>query len=267
MPDSPQEPPAGTPAVDAIPLLYDLHAGMIRGLSWRISGSEDLADEILQDTFLEAQKSWSNFEGRSKASTWLCGIAIRQWKRRQRRRAGEPARIPSLEALLPFGERTSSVIPGRGESPLDAAIRREAVTAVHRAILELPDDFRVPLVLKDMIELSVKDVAVALGLNEQTVKTRLHRARFKIREAMRRVLPQAAAVDPAFDRQTCIDLINAKLTALDAGRAFPVDDDFVCERCNSVFDELDLACDLCRDFTGMDPPASIRELLVRRASE
>ena len=265
--DPTKEPPVGTPAADAIPILYDLHAGMIRGLAWRISGSEDFADEIFQDTFLEAFKSWSKFEGRSKASTWLGGIAIRQWQRRQRRRAGEPRNIPSLESLLPFGENTSSIIPGHGESPLDATIRKEAVTAVHRAILELPDDFRVPLVMKDMIELSVKEVAEALDMNEQTVKTRLHRARLKVRSAMRSVVPQMAAVDPAFDRQTCIDLINAKLTAMDAGRGFPVDDDFLCERCTSVFDELDLTRDLCRDFTGMEPPASIRDFLLHRASE
>jgi RNA polymerase sigma factor (sigma-70 family) len=262
-----KEPPAGTSVADAIPVLYDLHAGMIRGLAWRISGSEDSADEILQDTFLEAQKSWPRFEGRSKASTWLCGIAIRQWRRRQRRRSGEPRNIPSLNDLLPFGETTSSIIPGHGESPLDATIRREAVSAVHRAILELPEDFRVPLVMKDIIELSVKDVAAALDLKEQTVKTRLHRARLKVRSAMRSAIPQMPAVDPAFDRQTCIDLINAKLTALDEERAFPVDDDFLCVRCTSVFNELDLTRDLCRDFTGMNPPASIRELLIRRASE
>ena len=265
--DPTKEPPLGTPVGQAIPILYDLHAGMIRGLAWRISGSEDSADEILQDTFLEALKSWPKFEGRSKASTWLCGIAIRQWSRRLRRRAGEPKNIPSLEELLPFGETTSSIIPSRGESPLDATIRKEAVSAVHRAILELPEDFRVPLVMKDIIELSVKDVAAALDLKEQTVKTRLHRARLKVRTAMRSAIPQVAAVDPAFDRQTCIDLINAKLTAMDEGRMFPVDDDFLCARCTSVFDELDLARDLCRDFTGTDPPVSIRELLIRRTAE
>jgi hypothetical protein len=54
---------------------------------------------------------------------------------------------------------------------------------------------------------------------------------------------------------------------LDEERAFPVDDDFLCVRCTSVFNELDLTRDLCRDFTGMNPPTSIRELLIRRASE
>ena len=236
----------GTPRETAIPLLYDRHAPMVRGLAWQMSGSEDEADEILQDTFLEAHKSWHNFEGRSKASTWLGGIAIRQWKRRHRRRVGEPQRMPSIDALLPFGETTSSILPGPGDTPLQETIRKEAATAVHRAILELPEDFRVPLVMKEMLEIPVNDVAEALGLNPQTVKTRLHRARLRIREAMRSTLPQSPAVDPAYDRQTCIDLLQAKLDAQDAGRTFPVADDFLCARCSSVFQELDFAVGFCR---------------------
>ena len=55
---------------------------------------------------------------------------------------------------------------------------------MHQAILELPDDFRVPLVMKEMLELPIADVAAALDLNQQTVKSRLHRARLRMREAM-----------------------------------------------------------------------------------
>lgn len=264
---TPQRPPAaGVPASEAIPILFDLHASMIRGFAWRLSGSEDEADEILQETFLEAQRSWDGFEGRSKASTWLGGIAIRLWKRRHRRRAGEPDRIPSLDELLPFGETTSSVIPAPGSTPLEEVIRQEAASAVHQAILQLPDDFRVPLVMKEMLELPVADVATALDLNVQTVKSRLHRARLRMREAMRSRLPQSPAVDPAYDRQTCIDLLNAKLEALDAGRAFPVADEVLCGRCSAVFAELDLASDLCRDCSGSEPSAALRALVVRTAA-
>ena len=266
MTTSKHPPVAGTPTAEAIPILFDLHASMIRGLAWRLSGSEDEADEILQETFLEAQRSWSRFEGRSKASTWLGGIAIRRWKRRHRRRVGEPARIPSLEELLPFGETTSSVIPAPGGTPLEEVIRREAASAVHQAILELPDDFRVPLVMKEMLELPIANVAAALDLNEQTVKSRLHRARLRMREAMRSRLPQSPAVDPAYDRQTCIDLLNAKLNALDAGRVFPVADEVICGRCSAVFAELDLATDLCRDCSGSEPSDTLRALVLGTAA-
>lgn len=267
MTTSKTSPAAGTPASEAIPVLFDLHASMIRGLAWRLSGSEDEADEILQETFLEAQRSWTRFEGRSKASTWLGGIAIRRWKRRHRRRVGEPARIPSLDELLPFGETTSSVIPATGDTPLEQVIRNEAASAVHQAILELPDDFRVPLVMKEMLELPIADVAAALDLNQQTVKSRLHRARLRMREAMRSRLPQSPAVDPAYDRQTCIDLLNAKLEALDAGRVFPVADEVLCGRCSAVFAELDLTADLCRDCSGSEPSEALRALVVRAAGD
>ena len=253
---------AGMDRDEAIPRLYDLHASMIRGLAWRLAAREDVADDIVQDTFLEAYRSWSRFEGRSKPETWLGGIAIHQWKRRMRRRVGEPSHFPSLQELLPFGETTSSVIPASEATPLDQAIRREAETAVHRAILELPDDFRVPLVMKEMLELSVDEVAEALDLNPQTVKSRLHRARLRIRAAMRSELPQSPAVDPAYDRQTCLDLMAAKLEALDAGRQFPVADEVICERCTSVFRELDLTIDLCRACDSLEIDPAERDRLL-----
>ena len=257
----------GTPAVEAITLLYDRHVSMIRGLVHRMCGDRDLVDEIVQDTFLEAQRSWSGFEGRSKASSWLGAIAVRQCQRRWRKRAGEPDRIPSFEELLPFGETTSSLIPGPGETPLETSIRREAADAIHRSILELPDEFRVPLLMKEILELSVADVAEALALNPQTVKSRLHRARLKIREAMRERLPQGPAVDPAYDKQTCIDLMAAKLDAQDSGRAFPVANEILCDRCLSVFKELDLAVDLCRVQGLPEPSREDRETLLRQLFE
>ena len=254
--------PPGTPVEEAIPLLYDRHAPMIRGLVWRMSGDAEAIDDLVQDTFLEAHRSWGGFEGRSKASTWLGGIAFRQWRRRGRRRSGEPETIPSLEELLPFGDSTSSVIPGDQETPLEHSIRLEAAEAVHQAILALPDDFRLPLVMKEMLELPVVDVADALGLKPETVKTRLHRARLRIREAMRKSLPQSPAVPPDYDRQTCIDLMNAKLGAQDAGRRFPVDNEILCERCLTIFRELDLAVDLSRTFDSQEPSTAEREELL-----
>lgn len=253
----------GTPVEEAIPLLYDRHAAMIRGLAWRMSGDVDAVDEIVQDTFLEAHRSWDGFEGRSRASTWLGGIAFRQWRRRHRRRSGEPETIPSLEELLPFGDTTSSMIPGEQETPLEHSIRLEAAETVHQAILSLPEDFRLPLVMKEMLEIPIAEVADALGLKPETVKTRLHRARLRIREAMRRSLPQSPAVPPDYDRQTCIDLMNAKLDAQDAGRRFPVANEILCERCLTIFRELDLAVDLSRSFDPRGPSGVERERLLQ----
>jgi hypothetical protein len=116
--------------------------------------------------------------------------------------------------------------------------------------------------MKEMLEIPVNDVADALGINPQTVKTRLHRARLRIREALRSTLPQSPAVDPAYDRQTCIDLLQAKLDAQDAGRDFPVTDDFLCERCSSVFQELDMAVGMCRTCENLAPRPEYRDRLL-----
>lgn len=242
--------PGDLSPAEAIPLLYDEYVTMVRGLASRICGDPSKIDDIVQDTFLEAFQSWSSFEGRSKPSTWLATIAIRQCHRRLRRRAGEPATLPSLEDLLPFGETTSSIIPTEDEDPLDASVREEALVSVRAAILALPVDFRIPLVMKELLQISVREVAEALGLKVETVKTRLHRARLRLRERMRVSLPQKQAIDPIYERQTCIDLMHAKLDALDAGRMFPVANEVLCERCLAVFRELDLMSDLCHAEAG-----------------
>jgi hypothetical protein len=63
-------------------------------------------------------------------------------------------------------------------------------------------------------------------------------------------------------KQTCIDLLQAKLDAQDAGRDFPVTDDFLCERCSSVFQELDMAVGMCRTCENLAPRPESRDRLL-----
>jgi hypothetical protein len=141
---------------------------------------------------------------------------------------------------------------------------------VQQAILTLPEHFRVPLVLKEMLEMSVDDVAAALGLKPETVKTRVHRARLLLRKAILNSpgLRKHAAPQPTYDKQVCLDLLKAKLDAMDAGRGTPLGHDIVCQRCRAVFAELDLMQDSCsRLAEGTLPPdlrAKIRKAISAR---
>ena len=251
-------------AYAAIAELAHQHAGRLYHIARRLCGSHHEAEDLLQDVFLQALRKWHTFRGESSETTWLYRIAARACARMHRRRAGEPERIASLDIALPFEEPRLGVAPIGGADALDDAVRVEARQRLEAAIASLPEEFRMPLVLKEIVGLPVAEVAAVLGLAEGTVRSRLHRARLKLREAVDGALPRSdlELPPPAYDERTCLDLLNAKQEALDRGVRF--DDAVICERCRSVFATLDLAQDLCRDLaSGGIPEDVLRRLRAR----
>ena len=245
----------------AVPLLVEAYGGRLLSLSRRLCGNADEAEDLVQETFLQAFRKWDQFEGRAKASTWLFTIASRLCQRMHRKRVGEPDRTESLEQLLPFGEERIGVVP-RGNDVLEAQFRREGRERVEQAIAELPADFRMPLVLKELVGISVNDVGAILELNPATVKTRLHRARLRVRKALEETLPREAVPQPVYSRQICLDLLQAKQESLDLGTQFEFPDQLVCDRCAEVFATMDLSLDLCRELAKGELPGELRETLL-----
>lgn len=255
--------PANNPQAvrDAIDGLVDRHAGSIYGLGLRFCGNATDAEDLVQEVFLNAQKGWEGFRGESDPKTWLYTIAARACQRMQRKKAGEPRRVASLDVELPFGEPLIAALASEQDGVVQAQIRREARERIERAIAELPEEFRVPLVLKEIVGFSVPQVAGMLGLEEGTVKSRVHRARLKLREAVDAVLPRSPepAPPPAYEERVCLDLLNAKQEALDRGVEF--DGAVICDRCRSVFASLDLTQQVCHDLAGGELPTGVRERL------
>ena len=258
------DPLAHQPADTAIPRLMDDYADHVYGLGLRLCDDPDKAQDLVQETFLRALKSWDGFDGRSKPSTWLYTIASRACQRMERRRAGQPRHMRPLEQLLPSGETTVLDLPSSGETPLEWVERRDVIRAVRRAIDSLPLHFRLPLVLKEIEGLSVEDVAKILGVKPATVKTRLHRARLLVRKELSRPLPQRAAADGGTNEGACLDLLWAKQEALDRGVAFPIPEEHFCERCRSVFATLDMAEDVCYALGNAKLPEDARRALEER---
>jgi len=241
-------------ADEAIGPLLERFGPRIRALALRITGAHADADDIVQETFLQAYRKWDQFQGRSSPGTWLYTIAARLARKHvtSRRRAsprrsgaGSDGTAPAFAALLPFDERISLDIPSDAASPVHEQIRREAVEAVQDQIVRLPINFRLALVLKDVLELSVDEVAQTLGIKPATVKTRVFRARMMLRKALLESLPHRDAHAPSYPKQVCLDLLHAKLEAQNNGRSMPIGSDVLCQRCRDVFNELDLAHDAC----------------------
>lgn len=145
--------------------------------------NEDDANDAVQDAFLSAFKNLANFDGRSQLNTWLHRITVNACLMKLRTRKRKPER--SIEDFLPaFVEDGHQVKPSEAWQPdrLAGIESRESMQAlVREKIHELPEAYRVVLMLRDFEDLSTEEAAEVLGTTPNAVKTRLHRARQALR--------------------------------------------------------------------------------------
>lgn len=257
----------GEPASTAVPRLLEQYGGQLYSLALRLCRRREDAEDLVQEVFLLAFRKWGQFQGRSHPRTWLYTIAARACRRMHRLRSGQPRRIAPLHELAPFREERVARVPEGGADALSERVRRESLEAVQDAIAALPMNYRLPLILKEIVGIPLADVGAILGLKEGTVKARLHRARLRLRRAVVERLPAGPGPARAYPLQVCLDLLAAKQEALDRGVPFPVQPEIVCDRCRSVLASLDLTHDLCERLGEGRLPARLRTRLVRHLAD
>jgi len=139
----------------------------------------------VQEALLSAFRAIGSFEGTARLTTWLHRIVVNAalMRLRSRRRRRED----HIDDLLPRfdedGRFAEPVVPWETDALLE---RHETRALVRRAIDRLPESYRTVLVLRDIEELDTEETAVALGLQVNAVKTRLHRARQALRTLIER---------------------------------------------------------------------------------
>ena len=163
--------------------LVDAYSAPIYRLGLKILGNPQDAEDVLQNTFLNALTHLSSFEGRSSLSTWLYRIAsneaLMQIRRKRKNVSIEDLQTEgSDEGILPEIFMDWSVLP---ESEL---ITEESKAKLDEAVSKLPESLRLVFVLRDVEGVSIKETAEILNLTETNVKTRLLRARMALREQL-----------------------------------------------------------------------------------
>ncbi len=173
--------------------LVEEHAGRIYRLALRMMGNEADAEDVLQETFLNAFRSIDRFEERSSLSTWLYRIASNAALMRLRRK--EPEQISVDE---PLERDDGDFVPRQFFDfcclPEEDLLRDEAVAEMNRAVEELPPTLRSVFILRDIEGLSTDETAKALGLSVSAVKSRLMRARLKLRERLSQYFSQGPVI-------------------------------------------------------------------------
>ena len=163
--------------------LVDAYSTPIYRLGLKMLGNEQDAEDVLQNTFLNAMTHLSSFEGRSSVSTWLYRVASNEalmLLRRGKKRVNleDLQSEGSDEDLLPKIFVDWSILP---ENELLAG---EGKAALDEAVEKMPESLRLVFLLRDIEDVSIKDTAEILNLTETNVKTRLLRARMFLREKL-----------------------------------------------------------------------------------
>lgn len=254
------------PGAATVARLFESEGRRIHALARRLCGDRD-ADDLVQDTFLNAFRAIGQLRDPANPRPWLYAIAHRACFRMRRRRAGEPQHLEEFDELLPQPGPTVPDFSEPGASPLSDSMRSEARVLVERGIAALPEPFRVPLLLADIAGLHLVEISAILDIPEGTVKTRIHRARLKLRAVLAQGLPHREVGPPSQAQAICLDLLRARLAAFDHGVSFSYSEAAMCERCQAVFATLDLSASVCGAFGRDALPEGLRDRILALARD
>jgi RNA polymerase sigma-70 factor, ECF subfamily len=178
---------AGT--LDAFEELVSRHERRVFTIARRITGNDHDAEDVTQQTLLDAVEHLGEFREEASFGTWLLRIATYAALKVLRKRRGLPtvsldeATSPDEEGAIPHPE----FIADWRQSPARLVAQNETRRLIDDALAQLDEKHRLVFLLRDVEGLSVRETAEALSLSEANVKVRLLRARLQLREQLTRV--------------------------------------------------------------------------------
>jgi RNA polymerase sigma-70 factor (ECF subfamily) len=243
----------------AIAELLARYEAPIYRLGLRFCKNPEDARDVLQDTLLAAARGFPTYRGDAAVGTWLYTIA-RSFCIKQRRRRARSGGATSSES--DDGEVRD--LPDTSALPDETAIGHELRDAVQRAINSLSRPYRDVLILRDVEGLTAPEVAAALGVGVDAVKSRLHRARVAMREKLGPVLGDVQEPNPG-----CPDVLFMFSRRLEGQVDAKLCEEMqrhvdACARCAAACESLKQTLSLCVAGRGSPIPPGI-QASVRRA--
>lgn len=175
----------------------------------------DEAEDALQDAYVDAFRAIGRFRGGATVATWLSRLVINQCLGRMRRTARRENVVPIDRAA--GSAELDDIAADESKAPDRAAERAQLRALLERKMDELPESFRLVLVLRSIEELSVEETAQCLGLAQETVRTRHFRARGLLRESIAREIDLAERDVFEFGGDRC-DRMIARVLAITHSR-------------------------------------------------
>lgn len=159
--------------------LVHRYEAKVYSLALKMLRNPEDAEDVLQDTFLRAYRGIKSFQGNSTISTWIYRITANSALMRLRRK-----HLPTV-SIDDADEREAPInIADWAPGPVEQLLTKETQQAMNEAVEALPPEFRQVFILRDVEEMSNSEVAEVLDLSVAAVKSRLHRARLKVRDRL-----------------------------------------------------------------------------------
>lgn len=155
---------------------FQTYKNTIYNFGMKFCGNSDDAGEILQETLINAFKYIKNFKGESKLSTWLYRIASNACLMKRKKQQ-------TLDySLDDFDHDKSDFGRTKNLHPLKKLENKELESVVMKSILKLPENFRIPFILKEIENLNHDEIAEILETSISNTKVRVHRARLLLKD-------------------------------------------------------------------------------------
>ncbi len=242
----------------ALDRLLDLYQSRVFRFSLRMCRVREDAEDVLQETLLAVARTVREFRGEASVSTWLYTIARSFCIKKRRRSKFAPEAPVSIESEE---GREASQLVDRGRRPDEQAQDQELRAALDRAITALAPGYREVLLLRDVEGLPAADVAQILGITEKAVKSRLHRARASVRDALDPLLRPRGEAAPA--GPACPDVAALFSRSLEGEIRPEVCREMerhvaACPRCGAACLALKTTLGMCRALPAPEVPADLQ---------
>ena len=154
----------------------------VYAFSMKACGHHQDAEDTMQDVLLKSIPHLAKFDNPQALKVWLYKVARNRCISSRRRAEASPAKNLSLDELMPSSFELQELLRSRAPGPEETLLSDEDAEQLKQAILAVPPNDRMVLVLHDLEELSTKEVAQIMSLRDGTVRVRLHRARLLVRQ-------------------------------------------------------------------------------------
>ena len=172
--------------IERFPELVERYERVLYNFGLKMCGEAQDAEDVVQDTFLNVFRYLKGFRYETKFKNWLYRIATSTCIKKRRKSKFAPDRELSMDDFLPQDEAAvENQTPAWAKLPLDHVLNEELGQTLKTAILDLPEKYRVVLVLRDIEGFSTEESAQILSLSAANIKVRLHRARLFLREKLK----------------------------------------------------------------------------------
>jgi RNA polymerase sigma-70 factor (ECF subfamily) len=243
----------------ALATLLARHQAQVYRFGMHMCRDPEDAKDVLQDTLLAMARSVRDFRGASSLSTWLYAIARSFCLKKRRRSKFAPETEHSLESDASAEVRA---LEDPAAEPETIVAGKEIEHALGTAIASLPPMYREVLLLRDVEGLTAAEVAEVLGIGVDAVKSRLHRARLRVRERIAPLLQEDAP--PPAAPGTCPDVLALFSRHVEDEISAEVCAEMErhlasCARCRGACDSLRRTLALCRTIdAAIEVPASVQ---------